>query len=82
MKELLTYVAGLIVNEKDKLDVREYIDEMNPGDKKFIIQVSKNDTKNIIGREGKTIKAIRSLISMASINKGIKKKIPVEIVDE
>jgi predicted RNA-binding protein YlqC (UPF0109 family) len=82
MKELLTYVAGLIVGEKDRLEVREQVDEMDRTNTKFIIQVSKNDTKNIIGREGKTIKAIRSLISMASINKGIKKKIPVEIVDE
>jgi uncharacterized protein len=79
MKELLQYVAGLIVNEKDKIVVRESDDGTI---KKYVIQVSKNDTKNIIGREGKTIKAIRSLISMASINKGIKKKIPVEIVDE
>ena len=82
MKELLTYVAGLIVGEKDRLLVREHVDEMDRTNTKFIIEVSKNDTKNIIGREGKTIKAIRSLISMASINKGIKKKIPVEIVDE
>lgn len=79
MKELLSYVAGLIVNEKDKIAVRETDDGMM---KKYVIQVSKSDTKSIIGREGKTIKAIRSLISMASINKGIKKKIPVEIVDE
>lgn len=82
MKELLTYVAGLIVSDTDRLEVREYVDEMDRTNTKFIIQVSKNDTKSIIGREGKTIKAIRSLISMASINKGIKKKIPVEIVDE
>jgi predicted RNA-binding protein YlqC (UPF0109 family) len=82
MKELLTYVAGLIVNDKDRLQVRELTDEMDRTNTKFIIQVSRNDTKNIIGREGKTIKAIRSLISMASINKGIKKKVPVEIVDE
>jgi len=82
MKELLTYVSGLIVGDKDRLQVRELIDEMDRTNTKFIIEVSKNDTKNIIGREGKTIKAIRSLISMASINKGIKKKIPVEIVDE
>ena len=79
MKELLGYVSGLIVNEKDKVSVTE-IDE--PMMRKYIIKVSKNDTKNIIGREGKTIKAIRSLISMASINKGLKKKTPVEIVDE
>jgi hypothetical protein len=79
MKELLSYVAGLIVNEKEKIAVRETDDGMI---RKYTVRVSKNDTKNIIGREGKTIKAIRSLISMASINKGIKKKIPVEIVDE
>jgi predicted RNA-binding protein YlqC (UPF0109 family) len=79
MKELLTYAAGLIVNEKDKVAVTELSDGTM---KKYIVRVSKNDTKNIIGREGKTIKAIRSLISMASINKGIKTKIPVEIVDE
>lgn len=82
MKELLTYAAELIVNEPEKLHVREQVDEMDRTNVKFVIEVSKNDTKNIIGREGKTIKAIRSLISMASINKGIKKKIPVEIVDE
>ncbi len=79
MKELLGYVSSLIVNEKDKVSVTEIDDPMM---RKYVIKVSKNDTKNIIGREGKTIKAIRSLISMASINKGIKKKIPVEIVDE
>ena len=79
MKELLKYVAGLIVNESNRVSVKEFDDGMI---KKYTIKVAKNDTKNIIGREGKTIKAIRSLISMASINKGIKKKIPVEIVDE
>ena len=79
MKELLSYVAGLIVNEKEKIAVRETDDGMI---RKYTVRVSKNDTKNIIGRDGKTIKAIRSLISMASINKGIKKKTPVEIVDE
>ncbi|HRU39793.1 MAG TPA: KH domain-containing protein [Candidatus Goldiibacteriota bacterium] len=82
MKELLSFVSGLIVSDRDKLEVREHMDEMDRTNTKFIIKVSKNDTRNIIGREGKTIKAIRSLVSMASINKGIKRKIPVEIVDE
>jgi predicted RNA-binding protein YlqC (UPF0109 family) len=81
MKDLLKYVSGLLVNEPEKLEIREVDDGIGRLEK-YIIKVSKNDTKNIIGREGKTIKSIRSLISMASINKGIKKKIPVEIVDE
>jgi len=78
MKELLKYVAGQIVNDQDKLQVRELDDGLM---RKYIVRVDKEDIKNIIGREGKTIKAIRSLISMASINKGLKKKIPLEIID-
>ncbi len=78
MKELLKYVAGQIVNDQDKLQVKEFDDGLM---RKYIVRVGKDDIKNIIGREGKTIKAIRSLISMASINKGLKKKIPLEIVD-
>lgn len=79
MKELLIYLASLIVNEKDKLLVKEIDVDFS---KKFLIKVSKNDTKNIIGREGKTIKTIRNIISMVTIAKGIKKKIPIEIIDE
>jgi len=78
MKELLKYVAGQIVNDQEKLQVRELDDGLM---RKYIVRVDKDDIKNIIGREGKTIKAIRSLVSMASINKGLKKKIPLEIVD-
>lgn len=79
MKELLFFLSSLIVNEEDKLSVKEIEADFS---KKFLIKVSKNDTRNIIGREGKTIKAIRNIISMAAIARGIKKKIPIEIVDE
>ncbi len=79
MKELLIYLLSLIVNEKDKLVVKEIDADFS---KKFLIKVSKNDTKNIIGREGKTIKTIRNIVSLATLAKGIKQKIPIEIVDE
>jgi len=79
MKDLLIYLLSLIVNERDKLVVKEIDADFS---KKFLIKVSKNDTKNIIGREGKTIKTIRNIVSIATIAKGIKQKIPIEIVDE
>lgn len=79
MKELLKYAACLVVNEKNRVEVSETED---PGLKKFVIAVAPGDIRNIIGREGKTIKAIRSLISMASINKSFKKKTAVEIVEQ
>jgi uncharacterized protein len=79
MKELLKYVASMLVNEKEKVSVQEQDDGLL---KKYTVTVAQADTKTIIGREGKTIKAIRSLISMAAINRNIKKKLPVEIVEE
>jgi len=79
MKELLKYIAGQIVDDQSKLAVMEHDDGLL---RKYTIRVDKGDIKNIIGREGKTIKAIRSLVSMASINKGIKKKIPLEIIND
>lgn len=79
MKELLFYLSSLIINEKDKLQIKEIDSDFF---KKYLIKVSKNDIQNIIGKDGKTIKAIRNIISMATIIKGIKKKIPIEIVGE
>ncbi len=79
MKSLLKTLAEAIVREKDKLKIIEQKEDNNI---KYIIKVAKNDLKTIIGREGKTIKAIRNLVNIAALNKGIKKKIPVEIVDE
>ncbi|MCE5300046.1 MAG: KH domain-containing protein [Spirochaetia bacterium] len=79
MKELLYYVAGLLAADKDRVAVTETDDGMIM---KYTVRVSKNDTKSLIGREGRTIKAIRSLLSMAAINRNIKKKTPVEIVED
>ncbi len=79
MKSLLKTLVEAIVKEKDKLKIIEQKEDNNI---KYIIKVAKNDFKTIIGREGKTIKAIRNLVNIAALNKGIKKKIPVEIIDE
>ena len=79
MKELLNELVGLIVSDKEKVRVEESRDSDFT---KYFVTVGKNDTKCLIGREGKTIKAIRSLVGIAAINRGIKKKIPVEIVEE
>jgi len=80
MKELLGYAVRLLASEPEKVTVigqDDWLGNIN----KYLVEVSRNDTKAVIGREGKTIKAIRSLVSMAAINKGIRQKIPVEITE-
>ncbi|MCX7699056.1 MAG: KH domain-containing protein [Candidatus Goldbacteria bacterium] len=79
MRDLLFFLSSLLVNDIDKLTIKEVENNFS---KKFLIKVSKNDIKNIIGKEGKTIKTIRNIISMASVLKGNKRKIPIEIIDE
>ncbi len=79
MKFLLKTLIEYLIKEKNKLKIIEQKEDNNI---KYIIKVSKDDFKTIIGREGKTIKAIRNLVNIAALNKGIKKKIPVEIIDE
>ncbi len=80
MKDLLLYAVNLLVSEPEKVKVIGQEDGLG-NINKYLIEVSKNDTKAVIGKEGKTIKAIRSLVSMAAINKGIRQKIPVEITE-
>lgn len=79
MKELLKFLVENIAAEKDKIKIieKKEVDKI-----KYIIKVSKNDIKNLIGREGKMIKSIKRFVNMAAINKGIQKRIPIEIVDE
>ena len=81
MKALLEYAASLLIAEKDKLAVKEQND-MTGRLEKCIISVAPGDIKLIIGREGRTIKALRSLVCIAAANKGIKKRIPLEIINE
>jgi len=80
MKELLGYAVRLLASEPEKVTVIGQDDGLG-NINKYLVEVSRNDTKAVIGREGKTIKAIRSLVSMAAINKGIRQKIPVEITE-
>jgi len=81
MKELLKYAGSLLVTEKERLAVKE-INDITGRLEKLVISVAPGDIKHIIGREGRTIKALRSLLSIAAANKGIKKKIPLEIINE
>ena len=61
MKDLLTYILSAIVDQPDTI----VIDEQIEGDNyTYIVHVSQTDMGKVIGRGGKTIRAIRSLLSL------------------
>jgi predicted RNA-binding protein YlqC (UPF0109 family) len=75
MKELIEFLAKNIVENPDSVDVTQ--EEQN-GLKVVKLVVHPEDMGRIIGREGKIIKAIRSLVKIKSLKEN--RKIFLELV--
>jgi len=74
MEELIVYIVKALVDNPKEVDVSEL-----ESDKGLLIKikVSSSDTGKIIGREGRIIKAIRTIVSCASAK--MPKRVAVEI---
>lgn len=69
LKDLLNYLATAIVDEPDKVEIEE---EQTGDDKTALrLRVAQPDMGKIIGRQGKTAKAIRVLLSAAAARRGV-----------
>jgi len=75
MKALVEYIVKCIVEKKEDVDVKAV-----EGDKSIVleIKVAQEDMGKVIGKEGRTIKAIRTLLGAAATKIG--KKVMVELV--
>lgn len=76
MKELLEYLARLLVDQPD--DVRVDVIE---GETSQILQlhVAQDDIGKVIGKQGRIAKSLRTLVKAAAVKEG--KKAVVEIID-
>lgn len=76
MKQLVEYIAQALVDHPDKVEVKEIV-----GERTLIyeIRVGEGDLGKIIGKEGRTAKAIRSIITAAAMKQG--KRAQVEILE-
>ena len=76
MKDLVTYIAKLLVDQPDLVKVTEI-----KGETTSVIELSvaKEDIGKIIGKQGKTATAIRTIMNAAS-NK-MKRRSVLEIID-
>ncbi|KAF0125168.1 MAG: KH domain-containing protein [Elusimicrobia bacterium] len=75
MKELVTYMVNALVDDNQgvKLSMSE-----DGGVVRFRLSVSASDRGKVIGREGRTIKAMRSLLQASAEKEG--KKVFLDIV--
>ena len=63
MKELISFIVAKLVDEPDDVEVVE----RDEGDTIIIeLRVAKDDLGKVIGKQGRTAKAMRSLLSAAA----------------
>jgi len=76
MKELVEYIAKALVDNPDKVVVKEIA-----GEKTLIyeVRVAQGDLGKVIGKEGRTAKAIRAIITAAAMKIG--KRAQLEILE-
>ena len=76
MKELIEYIAKSLVDDPDAVKVTEI-----EGEKISVIElsVSKEDIGKIIGKQGKTVMAMRIILSAVAAKK--RKRAFVEIIE-
>ena len=77
MKDLLEYLARELVDEPDAVQVEEVADDRGV---LLTLRVAKDDMGKVIGRGGRTARAIRTVMKAAAVRKGIQHT-HVEIAD-
>ncbi len=77
MKELVEYLARQLVSDPDSVEVIE-----TQGDTATVLElkVAKDDLGRIIGKQGRTAKAIRTIINAAASRTN--RKVILEIVED
>jgi predicted RNA-binding protein YlqC (UPF0109 family) len=76
VKDLVTYIAKALVDDPEKVVATEI-----KGEQSSVVElkVAKEDIGKIIGKQGRTAQAIRTILSAASMK--IKKRCILEIID-
>lgn len=76
MRELVVYMAKALVDSPEQVDAQEV-----SGEKTTVIElkVAQTDRGKVIGKEGRIIKAIRTIVNAASAK--LDKRATVEIIE-
>jgi predicted RNA-binding protein YlqC (UPF0109 family) len=76
MKELVEYIAKALVDDPDQVSVTEV-----SGDQTSVLElkVAKDDLGKVIGKQGRSARAMRTILSAASTK--LKKRTVLEIIE-
>ena len=77
MEELLAFLARALVDHPDEVEVEEFEEE--DGTLVLEVHVAEEDVGQVIGRGGRTINALRSLVRASAVAAG--RRVLVDVVD-
>ena len=77
MRDAIEMIVKALVDEADSVDIREV--EQKNGTTLIEVRVAQNDVGKIIGKQGKTIRALRSLARIVGTKKN--RRYLLEIVE-
>jgi predicted RNA-binding protein YlqC (UPF0109 family) len=73
---VLKYIVEQIVDEPDEISIGATTDDRGPV---LLLRVAEEDRGKVIGRQGRIVQAIRTIVKAASVGSG--EKVSVEILD-
>ncbi|MGQ0793096.1 MAG: KH domain-containing protein [Deltaproteobacteria bacterium] len=76
LKELVSFIAKSLVDSPDRVEVREVVGEQTAV---LELRVAQEDLGKIIGKQGKTAKAIRTILGAAAAK--ARKRAVLEILE-
>ena len=76
MKELIKYIAQSLVDQPDQVEVTEIVGEQTSV---LELKVAKEDLGKVIGKQGRTARAMRTILSAASTK--LRKRSVLEILE-
>ena len=76
MKELIKYIVQALVDHPEQIDISETVGEQSTV---LEIKVAKEDMGKIIGKQGRTAQAMRTILNAVSAK--VKKRTIMEIID-
>ncbi len=76
MKELITYIARSLVDQPEQVDVSEI-----QGNQTTVLElkVAKEDLGKVIGKQGRTAQAMRTILS--AVSSKVRKRTVLEIIE-
>ena len=77
MRDLIEFLARALVDRPDEVSVESY--EEGDGTLVYELRVAEDDVGKVIGRSGRTVNAIRSVVRAAAVREG--RRVLVDVVD-